>query len=130
DGGSPFHARTGGDVLPGEEEAQEIARRHRLDLRAQALDRVMMDAHEEPALAPFLRERAGGEAAAHGEAFVFERRERGGGGGCGEAERGGERVGRDRAEAFEAAAEDLDEGVVGGDGIKVSSKPPHWVFVP
>ena len=69
--------RLGGDPLPAEQEAQEVARRHRLDLGAQALERVAVDAREQPALAPFLDRRAGREAAAHREAFGLERRQRG-----------------------------------------------------
>src|SRR5262245_61191316 len=38
-----FHAR-GSNALPGEKEAHEVACRNRLDLRAQTLDRVVMDA--------------------------------------------------------------------------------------
>ena len=36
------------------QEAQEVARGDRLDLGAQALDRVAVDAREQPALAPFV----------------------------------------------------------------------------
>ena len=50
----PLHARIRRDALPGEQEAQEVARGDRLDLGAQALDRVAVDAREQPALAPFL----------------------------------------------------------------------------
>src|SRR5262249_56582993 len=44
--------------------------------------------------------------------------ERGGDVACREAERGGERLRRDRAEALEAAAEDLDERAVGGECVR------------
>ena len=50
----PFHPRVGRDALPVEQEAQEVARRHRLDLGPQPLDGVAVDAREQPALAPFL----------------------------------------------------------------------------
>ena len=73
----PLHARIGRDALPAEEEAQEVARGDRLDLGAQALDRVAVDPGEQPALAPFVRGRCRREAPAHGEAFGLERRERG-----------------------------------------------------
>ena len=73
-----LHARLGRDVLPAEQEAQEVARRDRLDLRAQPLDRVAMDARQQAALAPFVLGRAGREAAAHGEAFGLQGREAGG----------------------------------------------------
>ena len=73
----PRHARIGGDPLPVEQEAQEVARGDRLDLGAQALDRVVVDAGEQPALAPFVRvRRVRREPPAQGEAFGFERRER------------------------------------------------------
>ena len=42
-----------GDMLPVEQEAQEVGGAHRLDLRAQAVQRVAMDACEEPPVAPF-----------------------------------------------------------------------------
>ena len=48
------HPRIGGDVLPGEQKAQEVARRDRLDLGAQPLEGVMVDARQQAALAPFL----------------------------------------------------------------------------
>ena len=70
------HPRFRRDALPGEQEAQEVARRHRLDLGAQALDGVMVDARQKPALAPFVVARICREAPAHGEAFRFEARER------------------------------------------------------
>jgi MFS family permease len=41
-----------GDVLPMEQEAQEIRRAHRLDLRAQPVQRIAMDARKEPSVAP------------------------------------------------------------------------------
>ena len=50
----PLHLRVGRDALPVEQEAQEVARRHGLDLGAQPLDRVTVDAREQPALAPFV----------------------------------------------------------------------------
>ena len=54
-----LHARLGRDVLPAEQEAQEVARGDRLDLGAQPLDRVAMDARQQAALAPFVLGRAG-----------------------------------------------------------------------
>ena len=70
--------RVGRHTLPGEQEAQEVARGDRLDLGAQALDRVVMDAREQPPVAPFVGVAAGREAAAQGEAFDLQRDERGG----------------------------------------------------
>ena len=73
DGIRPLHARVGRDALPAAEEPQEIARGDRLDLGAQTLDRVVVDTSEQPALAPFVRNRSRREAAAHGEAFGLKR---------------------------------------------------------
>ena len=70
--------RLGAHVLPGEQEAQEVARGDGLDLGAQALERVVVNAGEQPPVAPFLAVRAGREATAHGEPFDLQRRERGG----------------------------------------------------
>jgi hypothetical protein len=47
-------------VLPVQEEAHEVGRAHRLDLRAQAVQRVAVDAREEPPIAPFDFDRVAG----------------------------------------------------------------------
>ena len=47
-----FDARFGRDALPLEQEAHEVARRHRLDLLAQPVHGVAMDAREQAPLAP------------------------------------------------------------------------------
>ena len=73
----PSIRASGVDALPAQQEAQEIARGDRLDLGAQPLDGVAVDARQQPALAPFVRRRSRREAAAQGEAFGLERRERG-----------------------------------------------------
>ena len=72
----PFQTRLVGHALPGEQEAQEVARRDRLDLGAQATDRVVVNAREQAPIAPFLGVAAWGEAAAQGEAFDLQRDER------------------------------------------------------
>jgi hypothetical protein len=59
-------------VLPVREEAQEFARRDRLDLGAQPRERVAMDAREEAPVAPFDLGRAGGEASPEDAALAFE----------------------------------------------------------
>ena len=75
------------DALPVEQEAHEVRGRHRLDLRAQRLDGVAVDAREQAALAPFergvaelARPRASlassREAAAQHETFAFELHQR------------------------------------------------------
>ena len=66
----------GRDPLPAEQEAQEVAGRHGFDLRPQPLDRVAVDARQQPALAPFVDRRVRREAAAQGKAFGLERRQR------------------------------------------------------
>ena len=100
-------------ALPGQQEAQEVARRDRLDLGAQALDRVVMNARQQPALAPFVRGGAGREAPAHGEAFGFERRQRGGDRRRREAEGRCKHRLACRALPFQAPAHDLDQRLVG-----------------
>ena len=50
----PFHPRLRRDALPAEQKAQKVARSDRLDLGAQPVDGVAVDAGEQPALAPFL----------------------------------------------------------------------------
>ena len=64
------------DVLPVQEEAHEIGGADRLDLGAQPVKRVAVDARQEPAVAPFELGRAGGEPAAQQFAFVFQREQR------------------------------------------------------
>ena len=48
----PVRRDDGVDVLPGEEEAHEVGGGDRLDLGAQAVQRVAMDAREQSAIAP------------------------------------------------------------------------------
>ena len=74
------------DALPVEQEAHEIRARHRLDLGAQRLDGVTVDARQQSALAPFERgvallhglgrARLFGEPAAQHEPFALEFDER------------------------------------------------------
>ena len=59
------------DVLPREEEAHEVGGGNRLDLGAQAVQRVAMDACEQPAVAPF-QFSAILECPAENHAFGFE----------------------------------------------------------
>ena len=71
----PLHPRSGRDALPQRQKAQKIARADRLDFAAQALDGVVVDAGQQPALTPFLDGGAGRKAAAHGKTFGLESRE-------------------------------------------------------
>jgi hypothetical protein len=59
------------DVLPAQQEAHEIAGGDRFDLLAQAMQRVMVDAGEQPAFAPFIR-RARREGSTQHEALVLQ----------------------------------------------------------
>src|SRR5204862_5814470 len=65
-----------GDVLPMQQEAQEVGRAHRLDLRAQAVQRVAMDAREQPPVAPFELGDARREAAAQHSSLRLKRLQR------------------------------------------------------
>ncbi len=100
----PLHAGLFGDALPIEQETQEVLRRDRLDLGAQPLQRIAVDAGQEAALAPLFDGRAGGEAAAQREALGLQRRERRGDIVGREAEWRGQRILADRAQTFEPAA--------------------------
>jgi hypothetical protein len=51
----PLTLRARANLLPVEQEAREVARLDRLDLLAQALERVAVDARQQVALAPFER---------------------------------------------------------------------------
>src|SRR5204863_297741 len=76
------------DVLPGEEEAHEIGRAHRLDLAAEPVEGAPMDARQEAAVAPLDRVggQRSGEAPAKDAAFGFDAAERRVHGGHGQAE--------------------------------------------
>jgi len=50
----PVDSRAGADVLPLEQEAHEVARLDRLDLAAQALQRVAVDARQQMPLTPLV----------------------------------------------------------------------------
>ena len=92
-----FHAGIRCRALPTKQEAQEVAGGDRLDLGAQPLHGVLMNARQQAPLAPFLALRRRSEPPAHGEAFDFERCERT----CElrrrDTEGGGKRILRDRA---------------------------------
>src|SRR5260221_12927661 len=75
DGVRSFAACAGAAALPVEEEAQEVARGDRLDLGAQALDGVAVDAGKQAALAPFIVLLRRREPPAQRETLDFERGE-------------------------------------------------------
>ena len=58
--------------LPGEQEAQEVARRDRLDLGAQPLQRVAVDARQQAALAPLVARGIRREAPAQRKPFRLQ----------------------------------------------------------
>ena len=110
----PLGPAVGIDPLPGEEEAQEVGLRDRLDLPPQPVQGVAMDAGEEPALAPLLPRRARGEPAAEDEALAFERRQGDLDRAPPEAQARGERLGGDRPQAVQPAAHELDQRLLRG----------------
>jgi hypothetical protein len=75
-----LHARGRAHVLPIEQEAQEVTGLHRLDFRAQALDRITVNARQQAPVAPLHTRCAGRERsielAAHRSAFLFQRQQR------------------------------------------------------
>src|SRR5207302_8165273 len=64
-----LHLIVARDVLPVKEEAQEIGSADRLDLGAQPVERVAMDAREQPPVAPLELRYAGGEPPAQDAAL-------------------------------------------------------------
>ncbi len=107
-----FEARLLGDMLPGEQEAQKIARCDRVDLRPQPTNGRMMDARQEAPVAPLLVVEAGKETPLENCAIAFESGE----GRCYRAwlepERRSERRRRHRPETLEPTAQDLDQGFI------------------
>ena len=73
-----LHASCGGDALPLEQEAQEVAHLDGLDFGAQTFDCVAVNAREEAPLTPLAgaASRLGSELAAHREAFSLQHRQR------------------------------------------------------
>ncbi len=64
------------DVLPAQQEAHEVLRGDRLDLGAQAVERVAVDARQQAAVAPLLVAVADAEAPAHRHAaFALQERQ-------------------------------------------------------
>ena len=115
----PLHSRLRQHALPFAEEPQEVSRLHGLDLCAQALDGVAVNAGEQPAFAPFLfvsartLSAALAESAAHGKALGLERRQRD----VDSRRRHRQRIGngrcRHRTQALEATADDDHQRFVG-----------------
>ena len=101
-----LHLVFAGDVVPVEQEAQEVARAHRLDLGAQAVQRVAVDAGEEPPVAPFELRRAWREAPAQDAALRLERLQ------CNAGVRHVELRFGDRAEHLETARDDFQHIVI------------------
>ena len=122
DGGETFDAfgfRRARHALPFEQEAHEIRGRYRLDLGAQRLDGVAIDAREQAPLAPFERgRRSGRELAAQHEALAFELQQRDVDVGGAERQRLAQVARRDRAEPLQAAAHQLADGLLARPGFR------------
>src|SRR5579883_1545877 len=71
-----FQSRVLRHPLPGKQKAQEVARRNRLDLGAQALDRVMVDAGKQPAVTPLFVIDSLNKSSTQDRAFDLQGRER------------------------------------------------------
>ena len=106
-------------MLPGEQETQEVARGDRLDLGAQTLDRVVVNAREQPPVAPLLGIGARGKPPAHGETFGLQRFERRVDLVRFQSQRSGEGDRRDRPQALEPSAQDLDQRGLAGPGLAI-----------
>src|SRR6266516_4659090 len=102
----------GGDVLPSQEEAHEVLRDDGLDLLAEPVEGVAVDAGEEATVAEFFGVSLGAEAAAHDRAFAFELGEDGVGGGERHGGALGELSDRDGAGDLHVAAEESQASVV------------------
>ena len=108
-GGGPFQTRVFGYMLPGEQEPQEVAGGDGLDLGAQTFDGVMMDARQQPPVAPFLALAPGeklpriakpsASSAASADAISS----------ASESERRGQSPVGDRPQALQPTAQDFDE---------------------
>src|SRR6185503_16903297 len=120
DGGDsiwPLHPCPRRCTLPLEQETQEIARFHRLDLRPQALHGVAMDARQQPALAPFpLCRRLGGEPAMNRRSFRLQRNECRCHSSWRHANRRRQRCCRYRAQALQTPPRNFDESIVRAPG--------------
>ena len=96
-------------VLPDEEEAHEVGRRDRLDLRAQAIQRVAVDSRQQRSIAPLIRLT---ERSPEHDAVGFERDERRFDVGLFDAERRGERGGGRRPDDRQSTAKQLGDRVL------------------
>src|SRR5262245_38304972 len=105
-------------MLPTQQEAQEIAGRYWFDLGAQAVDRVAVDARQQTALAPLLLASRVGETTSHGKAFDLQASKRRRDRLPGEAKRSRQLSGSHRAEALQAAAHDLGQGLLRQPGLR------------
>ena len=121
-------------VLPREQEPHEVGRADRLDFRAQPVQRVAMDARQQPPVAPLNPLRhdspqspqrkfclcvvsafsavSASKCAPQHDSLGFERQQRRVGVGLVDRQRSGERLGRRRPEDGQAAAQQLANGLV------------------
>ena len=87
DGIGSLDARLRHDALPVEQVPLEVLRADRLDLASQPVERVAVDAREQPPIARLFFLRARREAPAHHQTFRLERNECGGNFGSFKSER-------------------------------------------
>ncbi len=114
------------EVMPREQEAHEVGRVDRLDLGAQPVQRVAVDARQQRAIAPLHLGQAGRvgrlgqvgifEVPAKHDALGLEREQRAVGIRGRNPEVAGEPRGRRRADERQPAAEKLDDGVIARPG--------------
>ena len=118
---APLVAVAGVQLVPAEQEAHELRRRHRLEFGAQFVARAAVDARQQAPVAPFVCT-GGGQRAAHHRALRFELQQGGQHGIAVHSQWRAQRFGGDGAEQFEAAAQDLAQGVVGcGRSVEVAA---------
>src|SRR5207302_4111441 len=110
----PFGSRIFGDPLPAEQEAHEVGGRDRLDLPTQAVERVAVDAREQPPLAPLELGGARGKPAPQHETLVLESAQGEVDVGHRDAERAPQLGRRRRAHGLESPAHQLTYRVLAG----------------
>src|SRR5207249_12221454 len=114
----PFGSRICGDPLPAEQEPHEVGGRDRLDLAAQALERVAVDAREHPPLAPLELGGARGKPAPQHESLVLENPQGEVDVGYRDAERAPQLGRRRRAHGLESPAHQLAYRVLAGPALR------------
>src|SRR5262249_2862367 len=122
-GALSFQPRLARYVLPRKQEAQEVARRNWLDLRAQALDRVMVDAGEQPPVAPLFVIDTLNEPPAQNRALGLQRRPRRPHRVRLQPERRRQRGRCDWTRSLQTAADDFGQRLLSGPYVLLSLRP-------